>query len=520
MKKYPIPYDSLKVGQEFKGIVRSMSQFGAFVDIGAKNPGLLHRSSVTANEINNTRWLLKANQEVKVWISGLTGDGQFSLTMIEGQKDIRVRTLKYGQEFQGTVHSVTDIGAFVDIGADNKGLLHISAISKDPVEDIHSVLKEGQEVKVWVSNLRDDGRFLLTMTDKKTPPIPFDSLKVGQEFQGTVRRVGKDYSFVDIGATVVGLLHKSAISTDSIEDISSVLQDGQEVKVWISGLRGDGKVYLTMVEGKKDKNIPPIPFDSLRVGQEFWGTVNSLRRHGAYVDIGAEREGLLHISAISKDYIEKTSSVSVLKGDKMVKVWISDLSDDGKFGLTMIKGYKRPERVERESPKSLRKVAPFSRASPDEWFEGRVLRLLPFGVFILLKAEDGTEAAGLCHVSQVARAVSVGQKVKVRVLGVDVGAEKMSLSMLKSGGFESVSPDKWLTGKVVRCETFGAFVEVTAPNGATADGLVHISQIKDDFVRNVKKEFEPGQEVKVRVINVDVVAGKMILSMKPPESSD
>ncbi|CAK0859632.1 unnamed protein product [Prorocentrum cordatum] len=275
-----------------------------------------------------------------------------------------------------------------------------------------------------------------------------------------------------------------------------------------------------MVEGKKDKNIPPIPFDSLRVGQEFWGTVNSLRRHGAYVDIGAEREGLLHISAISKDYIEKTSSVSVLKGDKMVKVWISDLSDDGKFGLTMIKGYKRPERVERESPKSLRKVAPFSRASPDEWFEGRVLRLLPFGVFILLKAEDGTEAAGLCHVSQVARAVSVGQKVKVRVLGVDVGAEKMSLSMLKSGGFESVSPDKWLTGKVVRCETFGAFVEVTAPNGATADGLVHISQIKDDFVRNVKKEFEPGQEVKVRVINVDVVAGKMILSMKPPESSD
>ncbi|CAK0859631.1 unnamed protein product [Prorocentrum cordatum] len=299
--------------------------------------------------------------------------------------------------------------------------------------------------------------------------------------------------------------------------------DGQEVKVWISGLRGDGKVYLTMVEGKKDRQeypSHPVRFAQGRPGvlgdRELLAAPRRLRGHR-----GRERGAAAHLRHLQGLYREDLVGVGAQGlGDKMVKVWISDLSDDGKFGLTMIKGYKRPERVERESPKSLRKVAPFSRASPDEWFEGRVLRLLPFGVFILLKAEDGTEAAGLCHVSQVARAVSVGQKVKVRVLGVDVGAEKMSLSMLKSGGFESVSPDKWLTGKVVRCETFGAFVEVTAPNGATADGLVHISQIKDDFVRNVKKEFEPGQEVKVRVINVDVVAGKMILSMKPPESSD
>ncbi|CAK0810503.1 unnamed protein product [Prorocentrum cordatum] len=279
----------------------------------------------------------------------------------------------------------------------------------------------------------------------------------------------------------------------------------------------------------KDMRIPPIPFDSLEVGQEFQGTVRSVRDFGAFVDIGAEVDGLLHIGSISTDKIEDI--YSVLEDDQEVKVWISGLRDDGKFGLTMIEGRT-------DSAGGRRRVesdfTPFSGASPDEWFEGEVTNTASFGAFIVVTAEDGTQALGLCHVSQIADAfvdnindhVSVGQKVKVRVISVDMDANKMSLSMKESGGgapvsrepadlsaFESVSPDEWLTGKVARCASFGAFVEVTAPDGATADGLVHITQIKDGFVENVADELEPGQEVKVRVVSVDVGAGKMTLSM-------
>jgi len=82
------------------------------------------------------------------------------------------------------------------------------------------------------------------------------------------------------------------------------------------------------------------------------------------------------------------------------------------------------------------------------------------------------------------------------------------------GPFENLSPDDWQTGKVARIAGFGAFVTVTLPDGASADGLVHISQIRDGFVDNVEDELSEGQEVKVRVQSVDMGAGRMSLSMK------
>ncbi|CAK0905616.1 unnamed protein product, partial [Prorocentrum cordatum] len=282
----------------------------------------------------------------------------------------------------------------------------------------------------------------------------------------------------------------------------------------------------------KDMKVPPIPFDSLEVGQELPGS--SVPPAGGPSDIGAEGDGMLHISSISTERIDDI--YSVLEEDQEVKVWISGLRDDGKFGLTMVEGKKdgaQGRRVQSD-------VTPFEGVSPDEWFEGEVVGTPSFGAFIVLTAEDGTEAQGLCHVSQITDGfvdnindyVSVGQTVKVRVQSVDLDANKMSLSMRENGGygggggftsrepadlsaFESISPDEWLTGTVARCAPFGAFVNVKAPDGATADGLVHITQIKDGFVESVEDELEVGQEVQVRVVDVDVGAGKMGLSMKP-----
>merc|ERR1712066_1075522 len=86
--------------------------------------------------------------------------------------------------------------------------------------------------------------------------------------------------------------------------------------------------------------------------------------------------------------------------------------------------------------------------------------------------------------------------------------------------FENVASDQWLTGKVARIANFGAFVTVTAPDSdAEADGLVHITQIKEGYVENVADELEVDQEVQVRVVSVDVEDGKMGLSMME-ESTD
>jgi len=184
-------------------------------------------------------------------------------------------------------------------------------------------------------------------------------------------------------------------------------------------------------------------------------------------------------------------------------------------------------------------LSAFEGLSPDEWLDGTVARTAPFGAFVSVRAADGTEADGLVHISQIRDGfvenvddeVSEGQEVKVRVLSVDAGRGRMSLTMKEPGAgggaparepvnlapFEGTPSEKWLDGTVARTAPFGAFVTVKAEDGTAADGLVHITQIRDGFVESVDDELQAGQEVQVRVVSVDVGAGKLGLSMKSPE---
>merc|ERR1719401_2506441 len=173
-------------------------------------------------------------------------------------------------------------------------------------------------------------------------------------------------------------------------------------------------------------------------------------------------------------------------------------------------------------------LTPFTEVSPDDWQKGTVDGIVPFGCFVSVTLPEGPTASGLVHISAIREGfvdnvedeVEVGQEVKVRVLSVDMERSKISLSMKQGFGgggggaprgpadvsaFESIASSEWITGKVARTASFGAFVTVTSPDGsATADGLVHITRIKDGFVESVEDELQEGQEVQVRVESVDV----------------
>jgi predicted RNA-binding protein with RPS1 domain len=277
---------------------------------------------------------------------------------------------------------------------------------------------------------------------------------------------------------------------------------------------------------------PPIPFEKLEVGQKYTGTVRSITDFGAFVDIGAEGDGLLHISRISEERVNDVHDY--LEEEQDVEVWISGLRDDGKFGLTMIEG-----RLDGGGgPRKPADLTPFEAISSEDWLEGTVRNIAPFGAFVSVTLPTGESADGLVHISQltdgfvedVSSVVETGQSVKVRIQSVDLERGKMSLSMKEDGfggsfqaarppadlsAFEGISSDQWLTGKVARVAGFGAFVTVTVPDGeATADGLVHITQIKDGFVESVEDELQQDQEVQVRIQSVDVMSGKMSLTMK------
>lgn len=285
----------------------------------------------------------------------------------------------------------------------------------------------------------------------------------------------------------------------------------------------------------EDMSYPPIPLEKLEVGQKFEGTIRSVLDFGAFVDIGAEVDGLVHISRVANERVNDIHEY-VQEGQE-IECWVSEIRDDGKLGLSMVEskigssgGGRRPA-----------DLTPFAELNPDDFYDGTVARTAPFGAFVTVKLEGGAQADGLVHISQIRDGfvenvddeISEGQDVKVRVISVDMDRGQMKLSMKEGFGgggggggrapadltqFESIEPNTWIDGKVARVANFGAFVTVTAPGGATADGLVHVTQIRDGFVERVEDELQEGQEVKVRIQSVDSFSGKMSLSMKEEQS--
>ncbi|CAE7938622.1 rpsA [Symbiodinium sp. KB8] len=290
----------------------------------------------------------------------------------------------------------------------------------------------------------------------------------------------------------------------------------------------DGGPEESQVQPKEMK-YPPIPVEDLEIGAKYTGTVRSILDFGAFVDIGAEADGLLHISRISMERIDNI--YDELSEGQEIECWISGKQDDGKFGLTMVEGKLDGRRSE---PADLN---PFFDCLPSEWQKGVVARTAPFGAFVTVTLESGESADGLVHISKlqdgfvdnVDDVVSIGQEVQVRIESVDLEAGKMSLSMRQPGGgggggprapqdfdaFVDISPETWVKGKVARVAPFGAFVTLTKEDGATADGLVHITQIRDGFVESVEDELSVGQEVDVRIQSVDTEGRRISLTMKP-----
>jgi len=277
---------------------------------------------------------------------------------------------------------------------------------------------------------------------------------------------------------------------------------------------------------------PRLKLSALEVGQKFRGEVKGIAGFGVFVDVGVEKDGMVHISRIANERVENIEDY--VQMGQMVEVWVSQITDDGKFGLTMVEGKIGAG----SGPRAPADLSAFLDVNPDEWLDGTVARTAPFGAFVSVTPPDGSAPQdGLVHISQlrdgfvdnVDDEVEAGQQVKVRVVRVDEGAGKLSLSMKEGGGFggaaprapadltpfESLSSDEWIDGKVARTAPFGIFVTATTPDGgATADGLVHITQIRDGFVESADDEVDIGQDIKVRVLSVDSGAGKMSLSMK------
>lgn len=143
-----------------------------------------------------------------------------------------INDLQTGMEVRGTVKRIELYGAFVDIGVGQDGLLHISQLGKANVRNVEDVVKTGDQVNVFVLKVEQEaGRIALSLV--KPPAVSWDDLKEGTVVTGTVSRIENFGVFVEIGAERPGMIHVSELATGFVNSPSDVVKVGQEVKAQV-----------------------------------------------------------------------------------------------------------------------------------------------------------------------------------------------------------------------------------------------------------------------------------------------
>jgi len=180
----------------------------------------------------------------------------------------RVEDLKPKMKLTGTVKKVELFGAFVDVGVGRDGLLHISALGPNPVNNVTDVVKEGDTVTVWVRKVDPQaGRIDLTMIEPLA--VDWQELKPHQVYTGKVVKVERFGAFVDIGAERPGMVHISELASYRVEDVSEIVKLGDTVQVKVLAVdsrKKQIKLSIKAIEEAGPEEIE-VPEESLTAMQ-------------------------------------------------------------------------------------------------------------------------------------------------------------------------------------------------------------------------------------------------------------
>ena len=346
-----------------------------------------------------------------------------------------------------------------------------------------------------------------------------DSIKtvnVGDVVKGKVLQIDDDRQAIvgieDSG--VEGVVPANQLSTKPVDNINDVVKVGDELDLVVISKIGSDKEngsYLLShrrLEAMKVWNEIQKKFDD---GETITATVTQAVKGGLVVDAGVR--GFVPASMITDHYVE---DLNQFKGEELEFKIIEIEPSENRLILS------HKEIVQAQHEEAAKKI--FSELAAGDVVEGKVARMTNFGAFIDLGGVDGlvhVSEISYDHVDKPADVLEVGQEVKVKVLNVDPERERISLSIKQTlpGPWDDIEEKAAvgtvLTGTVKRLTSFGAFVEVFP----SVEGLVHISQISHKHIATPADVLEAGQEVKVKVLNVDPERQRLGLSIKALEEA-
>lgn len=332
----------IEIGQVRKGVVKNITDFGAFVDLGGID-GLLHITDMSWGRINHPSEMVKINDEIDVKVLKVDKDKErISLGLKQTQPspwDNIEERYPIGAKVNGRVVNVLSYGAFVELEEGIEGLVHVSEMSwTRRINHPSAMVKVNDELEVVVLDIKKEKQEIsLGMKQVEVNPWTLVSEKYpsGTMIEGTVRNLTNYGAFIEIEEGIDGLLHVSDMSwTRKVVHPSEMLKKGDLVRAMVLQVDQERKrVALGLKQMEEDPWVTTIP-ELYQIGTVVRGQVTKTTNFGVFVQLDEDLEGLLHISELSDRKINSPEEV-VKVGDTVdVKVIKID-NENRKIGLSL-----------------------------------------------------------------------------------------------------------------------------------------------------------------------------------------
>ena len=356
--------ESLEIGKVIKGTVKNIADFGAFIDLGGID-GLLHITDMSWGRINHPSEVLKIDQEIEVKVLSIDKDKE-KIALGLKQKDASPWEnieAKYpvGSVHEATVVNIMSYGAFCKLEEGVEGLVHISEMSwTKRINHPSELVAAEQKVNVKVLEINKDKQEI-SLGMKQVEENPWERVAEkyppGSVVSGKVRNIANYGAFVEIEEGIDGLLHVSDLSwTKKIGHPSEILKKGEEVQaVVLSVDQEKQRIALGLKQMQEDPWQTVIPAN-YRPGMVVKGHVTKIANFGVFVELEQGLEGLLHISEIADQKVEKPEDIVKVGQEVDVKILRVD-SDERKIGLSLKRAQWAQEEEKREEVRAERSKA-------------------------------------------------------------------------------------------------------------------------------------------------------------------
>lgn len=397
-----------------------------------------------------------------------------------------------------------------DVGVTTKHVETAADLQNEWFDGVNKIgLTAGASTPDWIIREVIDKMEELTMEQGLEQGYgTLEPLNLYEVVTGTVVKINSDEVMVDVGGKSEGVIPIKELSFQKDPDVEEIVKVGDEIQVMVIKMENnEGHMVLSKKRADQEKAMDTLQ-QKYENGEVIEAKVVSDVKGGVIVDIGAR--GFVPASHLDTKYVDDIKSF--VGNTYRFKIIEFDSNPENRKIILSRRALLEAE--EKEAREQL-----WDKIAEGQILKGRVQRIANFGAFVDLGGVDGLlhiSEMGWGRVKQPTDVVNVGDEIEVYVLSADREKGKISLSLKKlinnpwDNAAEQFPVGSVLTGKVVRIAPFGAFVALA--DGV--DGLVHISQISWEHIDKVEDALAIGQEVQVKVLEVDEDRKRISLSIK------